>query len=100
LWKKDSQSKNYIDIVERAGKLYDKVWGVVDSLKDLGLNLKGAQKHYNITIGRLSDGNDNVLRQMDKLKELGASAKHTLPDADKLLIIDIEKETIISREDS
>jgi len=89
LWKKDNQSKNYQAIVERGGKLYDKFANVLESLQDIGANLVATQKSYNTTINRLSEGNDNVIKQVEKLKSLGANAKKTLPEADSLLLLNI-----------
>jgi len=81
-WKRDSQDKNHQAIVERGGKLYDKFAMVLESLKDIGSNLKATQKSYSTAINQLSEGNDNVLRQVEKLKVLGAKTKKNLPAAD------------------
>ncbi len=88
LWKRDNQSKNHQEIVERGGKLYDKFTSVLLSLKDIGINLKATQKSYNNAVTQLSEGNDNVLKQVEKLKTLGAKAKKTLPEVDGLPLID------------
>ncbi len=96
LWKKDSQSKNYKEIVERGGKLYDKFANVIDGLQDLGKNLKSAQKNYDITIGRISDGNDSVLKQVEKLKTLGVSTKKFLPEILQTINFDSDNEDLES----
>lgn len=89
LWKRDNQSKNHQAIVERGGKLYDKFALVLDSFKDIGSNLKATQKSYNTAISQLSEGNDNVLKQVEKLKTLGAKAKKSLPEPDSLPLLEI-----------
>ncbi len=89
LWKRDNQSKNHQAIVERGGKLYDKFSMVLDSFKDIGANLKATQRSYNTAVSQLSEGNDNVLKQVEKLKQLGAKAKKNLPEADSLPLLDI-----------
>ena len=89
LWKRDFQSKNHQAIVDRGGKLYDKFALVLDSFKDIGSNLKATQKSYNTAISQLSEGNDNVLKQVEKLKTLGAKAKKSLPEPDSLSLLEI-----------
>lgn len=89
LWMRDNQNKNHQEIVDRGGKLYDKFAMVLESLEDVGANLKATQKSYNTAINRLSEGNDNVLKQVEKLKTLGAKAKKTLPAADTLSLLDL-----------
>ena len=89
LWKRDTQSKNYEAIVDRGGKLYDKFAMVLDNLKDIGTNIKATQKSYNAAVNQLSEGNDNVLKQVEKLKTLGAKAKKNLPEPDSLPLIDV-----------
>lgn len=93
LWKRDNQSKNHQEIVERGGKLYDKFTSVLMSLKDIGINLKLTQKSYNNAVAQLSEGNDNVLKQVEKLKTLGAKAKKNLPEENGLPLIDISQDT-------
>ncbi len=89
LWKRDNQSKNHQAIVERGGKLYDKFFAVLENLKDIGTNLKATQRSYNSAVSQLSEGNDNVLRQVEKLKTLGAKAKKSLPEPDTLPLLEV-----------
>jgi len=92
LWKRDNQSRNHQAIAERGGKLYDKFFGVLESLRDLGGHLAAAHRSYNRTVSRLGEGNDNLLKQVEKLKDLGASAKKTLPRIDSFPLKDMETE--------
>lgn len=89
LWMRDNQNKNYQEIVDRGGKLYDKFAMVLESVEDIGANLKATQKSYNTAINRLSEGNDNVLKQVEKLKALGAKAKKNLPAEGSLGVLDL-----------
>ncbi|WP_447642485.1 MULTISPECIES: DNA recombination protein RmuC [Chitinophagaceae] len=88
LWMKDTQNKNHQEIVDRGGKLYDKFAMVLESVEDIGANLKATQKSYNTVISRLSEGNDNVLKQVEKLKKLGVKAKKNLLTPDSLPLLD------------
>lgn len=94
LWKRDNQSKNHQEIVDRGGKLYDKFFMVLTSVKEIGANLKATQRSYNTAVSQLSEGNDNVLKQVEKLKALGSNAKKSLPGSEGIPLIDINLENV------
>jgi DNA recombination protein RmuC len=78
-WRRDDQDKNHMEIVERGGKLHDKFVNVLSSIKVIGSHIKSSLMSYNQAISQMNEGNDNVIRQVEKLKTLGAKAKNTLP---------------------
>ena len=79
LWKREYQTKNAIEIAERGGKLYDKFVGFVENLQAVGANIDKAQTKYNEAFKQLRTGNDNLVTQANKLKELGIKNKKVLP---------------------
>ncbi len=81
LWKREYQNQNAIDIAERGAKLYDKFVGFITNLERVGRNIDLAQNAYNDAYKQLSTGNDNLVLQTQKLKELGVKAKKSIPDA-------------------
>lgn len=85
LWKRDAQAKNYEEIVDRGGRLYDKFALVVESVAELGQNLSRTEKSYLDTVNRLTEGPGNLMVQVEKLKKLGATAKKSLPSADQIV---------------
>jgi DNA recombination protein RmuC len=78
LWKREYQNRNAIEIAERGGKLYDKFVGFVKNLEDVGGYLLKANDKYSESMKQLSSGNDNLVRQAEKLKELGVKTKKEL----------------------
>ena len=78
LWKKENQSKNQLELVERAGRLHDKVVLFLDSFTTVGFELGQATDAYEKAVEQLSRGSGNVIRQTEMLKELGAKAKKEL----------------------
>jgi DNA recombination protein RmuC len=78
LWKREYQNQNAIEIAERGAKLYDKFVGFVDNLKSVGDNLSKAQGKYDEAFKQLSTGNDNLVLQATKLKNLGLKPKKEL----------------------
>lgn len=83
LWKREYQSRNAQEIAKRGAILYDKFVAFVDTLQDVGKNIEHSQKSYNKAFSQLKDGNGNLIRQAEMLKELGVKSKKELPNADK-----------------
>ncbi|NDV78141.1 DNA recombination protein RmuC [Dysgonomonas sp. 511] len=82
LWKREYQSRNAIEIAKRGAALYDKFAGFVDTLQDVGKNIERSQKAYDKAFSQLKDGNGNLIRQAQMLKELGVKAQKELPESD------------------
>ena len=79
LWKREYQSQNVKEIAERGGKLYDKFVLFLENLEKVGKNIEQARNTYKETYKQLYTGNDNIIRQTQKLKDLGSSAKKEIP---------------------
>jgi DNA recombination protein RmuC len=79
LWKREFQNRNAIEIAERGAKLYDKFVGFIMNLEGVGEYLGKAQEKYGEAFKQLSKGNDNLVLQADKLKNLGLKTKKELP---------------------
>lgn len=80
LWKREYQNQNANEIAERGAKLYDKFVGFIDNLQDVGDHLQKAQNKYGEAYKQLSTGNDNLVTQATKLKDLGLKTKKSLPE--------------------
>ena len=59
--------------------MYDKLCGSIEDFQKIQKSLDAAQKAYSEGIKKLSDGNGNVLRTAERIKELGAKAGKQLP---------------------
>jgi DNA recombination protein RmuC len=80
LWKREYQNKNAQAIAERGAKLYDKFVGFIDNLSEIGKHLDKATYSYSEAYKQLSNGNDNLVSQVTKLKTLGVKNKKELPE--------------------
>ncbi len=79
LWKREYQNRNSVEIAERGAKLYDKFVGFVENLEKIGKNLEHTKNIYNDAYKQLYTGNDNLVIQTQKLKNLGIKNKKELP---------------------
>jgi DNA recombination protein RmuC len=79
IWKQERQTKNALEIADRAGKMYDKFVGFVDDLISVGNKMDDAKKVYEGAMNKLSVGAGNLVRQSEQLKDMGAKATKRLP---------------------
>ncbi len=82
MWRNEKQRKNALEIATKAGALYDKFHGFVSDLKLVETKLNQAQDSLGKAVNKLHTGKGNLVRSVEKLKELGAKAKKQLPMGD------------------
>jgi len=80
LWKREKHNRNAQEIAERGAKMYDKFVGFVSNLEDIGKNLTRAQAAYADSYKQLTSGNDNLVAQATKMRNLGLKAKKSFSD--------------------
>ncbi len=78
IWQYEKQSRNAIDISDRAGKLYDRFTDFIRHLENIGSKLDDASNSYQSAFKALSTGQGNLVGQVEKLKKLGAKAKKSI----------------------
>ncbi len=78
VWAVDRRNQNAELIADRAGKLYDKVYGFVKSMERVGERLDQAQDSYSQAFSQFSKGRGNIISQVDSLKTLGAKASKSI----------------------
>lgn len=78
LWKQDRQEKNALEIADRGGKLYDKFFALIKDVETVGEHLGRLQKSHEALMNKLSEGNGNLISQVEKLRELGAKTEKKL----------------------
>ena len=79
LWRQEYQSRNVLEIARQSGGLIDKFYSLLEDLAHLGKDLDSAQQSYQDAINKLSGGKGNLITRVQKIKELGAKTKKTLP---------------------
>ncbi|NDV67841.1 DNA recombination protein RmuC [Dysgonomonas sp. 25] len=80
LWKREAQSQNAQEIAKRGAMLYDKFVGFVETLQNVGRHIERSQKEYDKAFSQLKEGNGNLIRQAEMLKELGIKSQKDLPN--------------------
>ncbi len=79
-WKYEHQQKNAQEIAKRAGLLFDKFAGFIESVEKLGKQIATVQKSYDEVNNRLHVGAGSITTQFQKLEKLGAATSKSLPE--------------------
>jgi DNA recombination protein RmuC len=79
LWQQEYQNKNVMEIARQTGDLIDKFHSLLEDLDHLDNDLISARKHYDDAKNKLSEGKGNLIRRVEKIKELGVKSKKKLP---------------------
>ncbi len=90
LWKRESQSRNAIEIAKQGERLLDKFIGFAETLEEVGKHINRSSDAYSDAIKKLRDGKGNLVDQAMKLKKLGIGSRKSLPNS--LLSFDVEEE--------
>ena len=79
IWRYEYQNRNAQELVRQCTALYDKFVGFVGDLEDIGKRLKAAQSSYDDAYGKLASGKGNLVRQVERIRELGLKPSKPLP---------------------
>lgn len=93
IWRYEYQNRNAQELVRQCTALYDKFVGFVTDLEDIGKRLKAAQSSYDDAYGKLASGKGNLIRQVERIRELGLKPVKPLPA--QLTEMALETEAVI-----
>jgi len=79
LWRYERQSENVVRLIDRAGKLHDKMAGFIESFEEVGDRIGQAQKAYDTSLNRIKTGPGNVVSQIATLGKLAGKTQKELP---------------------
>ena len=78
IWQQENQTRNAMEIARQGGALYDKFVNFVGDLEKIGSGIDVSRKNYDAAMNKLKDGQGNLIRSAEKLKELGAKTNKEL----------------------
>ena len=81
LWRQSRQDRNARDIAERGAELYDRFTAFVGDVERIGDRLRQARESWDSAYSRLATGRGNLVRQAERLRELGVKPSKSLPAA-------------------
>lgn len=78
MWQRDNRNRSTERIASLGVKLYDQFVRFVGALEGIGKGLGDAQRSYDEAYRRLTSGNDNLVRNSERLREYGIKPKKLL----------------------
>ncbi len=72
IWKQENQTRNAQEIARLSGTLYDKFIGFTEDMQKIKSNIERASGAYDDAVKKMKDGNGNIIRTAERIKELGA----------------------------
>ena len=79
VWKYEKQNQNAKEIARRAGALYDKFVNFSDDMVKISKQFDSLHGNFESAKKRLSEGKGNIVRQVEQLKEMGATTSKEIP---------------------
>jgi DNA recombination protein RmuC len=79
IWRYEYQNRNAQELARQCAALYDKFVGFVADLEDVGKRLEAARGSYDTALGKLSTGKGNLVRQVERIRQLGVKPSKLLP---------------------
>jgi len=92
VWRYEHQNRNAQELVRHCGTLYDKFVGFVADLEDVGKKIEAAERGYEEAYSKLKSGKGNLIRQAERIRELGIKPAKSLPPHIVELAMDDEME--------
>ncbi len=79
LWRREKENQNAAVIADKAGKLYDHILRIEESMSRARSQLETVTRSMDEAYNRLTDGRGNAIKRINELKQLGAKVSKTLP---------------------
>ncbi len=97
IWSNEKQQQNALEIARHAASLYHKFKILLDDLEVVGSRLSSTGNAYESALKKLT-GNQNLIKDIEKLEELGISPKQKIARgwSEKASLIDEEKEKFLN----
>ena len=77
IWKMEYTNRNALEIARQGGALYDKFVGFINDIDKIGEHIDRSHRVWEDAKSKLSTGSGNLVRSVQKLKELGAKTGAT-----------------------
>ena len=78
MWRRENENRNAEIIADRAGRLYDQVALIIETMLDAQKKLDGVRDSFDIAMKRLKDGRGNLVGRIEEIRKLGAKASKQL----------------------
>ncbi|MDP2724985.1 MAG: DNA recombination protein RmuC, partial [Syntrophales bacterium] len=81
IWRREHENRNAEIIADKAGRMYDQVVLIYESMIDAQKKLGSASEAFELALKRLKDGKGNLVGRVEEIRRLGAKVNKQLPAA-------------------
>ena len=81
IWRRENENRNAELIAEKAGKIYDQVFLILESMMDARKKLSGLSDSFDLALKRIKEGRGNLVGKVEEIRRLGAKVSRQItPD--------------------
>lgn len=81
IWRRENENRNAGQIAEKAGRIYDQVYLVIEAMIDGRKKLTGVSDSFDLALKRLKEGRGNLVGRVEEIRRLGAKVSRQIsPD--------------------
>jgi len=93
IWRRENENRNAELIAEKAGRIYDQVFLVVEAMTEARKKLSGVSDSFDLALKRLKEGRGNLVGRVEEIRRLGAKVTRQIPPD---LVADAEDDAVES----
>ncbi|MEI8186395.1 MAG: DNA recombination protein RmuC [Chlorobiaceae bacterium] len=79
IWRRENENRNAELIAEKAGKIYDQVFLVLEVMTDARKKLSGLSDTFDLALKRIKEGRGNLVGRVEEIRKLGAKVSRQIP---------------------
>ena len=79
IWRRENENRNAELIAEKAGKIYDQVFLILESMTDARKKLSGLSDSFDLALKRIKEGRGNLVGRVEEIRRLGAKVSRQIP---------------------
>jgi DNA recombination protein RmuC len=79
IWRRENENRNAELIAEKAGRIYDQVFLVVEAMTEARKKLSGVSDSFDLALKRLKEGRGNLVGRVEEIRRLGAKVTRQIP---------------------
>ena len=79
IWRRENENNNAELIADKAGKIYDQVFLVVEAMMDARKKLSGLSDSFDTVLKRIKEGRGNLVGRVEEMRRLGAKVNRPIP---------------------
>ena len=80
IWRRENENRHAELIAEKAGKIYDQVFLVIEAMTDTRKKLSGVSDSFDLALKRIKEGRGNLVGRVEEIRRLGAKVNRQLPN--------------------